>query len=67
MRLSAILSGGALVSVAHSYAHYADPNWESSLRRSIERRKNTGGGGGGGGKGGGSATPGVLIGDLATR
>lgn len=65
MRLSAILSGGALVSVAHSYAHYADPNWESSLRKSIERRKNTGGGRGGGG--GGSATPGVLIGDLATR
>lgn len=80
MHFSTILSCGALVSIAHSYAHYADPNFKSTLRRSLERRKNgvSGGGGGdegeddgggnggsnGGGTGGGGATPGDLIGDL---
>jgi hypothetical protein len=68
MRFSAILSGGALVSVVHSYAHYSDPSFKSTLRHSLERRKggNGGGGGGGGSKGGGSATPGALIGDLVS-
>lgn len=80
MRLSAILSGGALISVVHSYAHYSDPSFKASLRSSLERRKGKsggvttggvtisggedGGGGGRGGGGGGGGTPGVLIGDL---
>lgn len=51
MHFSTILSCGALVSIAHSYAHYADPNFKSTLRRSLERRKNGVSGGGGGDEG----------------
>lgn len=56
MRFSAVLSGSALISVAYSYAHYANPNFESNLRHTVERRK----------KEKAPEPVGTLIGDLLT-